>query len=77
MTGRSSVLLAFLLLLAPPGKASPSVASPIIDNQPDSAAVPFVCPSDCVCKNALTVDCRGSGVANITNFLYRQPVTKL
>lgn len=35
------------------------------------------CPRDCVCKNSETVDCRGSGIRNVTNFLANQHVTKL
>lgn len=36
------------------------------------------CPTDCVCKNSETVDCRGSGIRNVTsNFLANQRVTKL
>lgn len=35
------------------------------------------CPVDCVCKNSETVDCRGAGIKNVTNFLANHRVTKL
>lgn len=35
------------------------------------------CPVDCVCKNSETVDCRGAGIRNVSNFLANHRVTKL
>ena len=60
-------------LLAVTLLAAAAVATP--EDGASSAAVndlvrrPFSCPTDCQCKKAQTVDCRGIGVDNITGLL--------
>ena len=55
-------------------------AKNVTDRQPPEPphARPIVpCPVDCLCKNSETVDCRGAGIRNVSNFLSNQRVTKL
>ena len=37
----------------------------------------FSCPIDCLCQNAVSVDCRGTDISNVTNFLLQEPIIKL
>jgi len=69
-----SSLLTLLLLctaLADATEATPASSADV------TAAPEFVCPLDCICKNAESVDCRGAGIRNISRLLRHRSVIKL